>query len=71
MVTHRHTHKKNPTIFDSMVTIFFRLQRKLEENNYLFMNSCPEKITPSIPLEQSSLDHLSRPKIDHLSIPNS
>ena len=45
MVTHRHTHKKNPTIFDSMVTIFFRLQRKLEEKNYLFEDSCPEETT--------------------------
>ena len=40
-----------------MVTIFFRLQRKLEEKKiYLFKNFGPEEITP-IPLEQSCLDH--------------
>ena len=49
------------TIFDNVVTIFFRLQRKLEKKNYLFKNSCPEEITPPIPLVQSCLDHLSRP----------
>jgi len=44
-----------------VVTIFFRLQRKLEEEkNYLYKNFCPEEITPSIPLDQSSLDHLSK-----------
>ena len=48
-------------IFNNVVTIFFRLQRKLEKKNYLFKNSCPEEITPPIPLDQSSLDHLSRP----------
>ena len=46
-------------IFDNLVTIFFRLQRKLEEK-YLIKNSCPEEITPRIPLDQSSKDHLSR-----------
>ena len=35
-------------IFDNVVTIFFRLQRKLEEKNYLFKNSCPEEIPPSV-----------------------
>ena len=59
MVT--RTHKKPNTIFYNVVTIFFRLQRKLEEKNYLFKNFCPEEITPPIPLDQSSLDHLSRP----------
>ena len=53
--------KKRITIFDNVVTIFFRLQRKLREKIYLFKNSCPEEITPPIPLDQSSLDHLSRP----------
>ena len=48
-------------IFDNVVTIFFKLQRKCQEKNYLFKNSCPEEITPPIPLDQSSLDHLSRP----------
>ena len=42
--------KKN-TIFDNVVTIFFRLQRKREEKNYLFKNSCPEEITPPIHLD--------------------
>ena len=49
-------------IFDNLVTIFFRLQRKLEEK-YLIKNSCPEEITSPIPLDQSSLDHLSRPSL--------
>ena len=51
------------TIFDNEVTIFFRFQRKLEEKNYLFKNSCPEEITSPIPLDQSSLDHLFRPSL--------
>ena len=59
MVT--RTHKKPNTIFYNVVTIFFRLQRKLEEKNYLFKDSCPEETTLPIPLDQSSLDHLSRP----------
>ena len=46
-----------------MVTIFFRLQRKLVGKNYLFKNSCPEKITPPIPLDKSSLGHFSRPSL--------
>ena len=47
-----------------MVKIFFRLQRKLEEEkNYLYKNFCPEEITPSIPLDQSSLDNFSRPSL--------
>ena len=29
--------------------------------NYLFKNSYPKEITPPIALDQSSLDHLSRP----------
>ena len=39
------TKKKKNTIFDNLVTIFFRFQRKLEEKNYPFKNSCPEAIT--------------------------
>ena len=51
--------QKNTTFYN-VVTIFFSLQRKLiEKKNYLFKNSCPEEITPPIPLDQSSLDHLS------------
>ena len=50
-------------IFDNVVRIFFRHQRKLAEKNYLFKNSYPEKITLPIPLDQSSLDHLSRPSL--------
>ena len=48
------------TVFDNVVTKIRRLQRKLEEKNYLFKNSYPEEITPPIPLDQSSLGHLSR-----------
>ena len=33
----------------------------LKEKNYLFKDSCPEETTLPIPLDQSSLDHLSRP----------
>ena len=48
-------------IFNNVVTIFFRLQRKLEEKkNYLYKYFCPEEVTPSTPLDQSSLDHSSR-----------
>ena len=55
--------QKNTTFYN-VVTIFFSLQRKLiEKKNYLFKNSCPEEITPPIPLDQSSLDHLSRPSL--------
>ena len=32
-----------------------------KKKNYCFKNSGPEEITPPIPLDQSSLDHLSRP----------
>ena len=56
------TTKKN-TIFDNVVTIFFRLQRKLKEKNYLFQNSCPEEITTPLPLDHSTPDHLSRPSL--------
>ena len=52
------------TIFYNVVTVFFSLQRKLtgkKKKNYCFKNSGPEEITPPIPLDQSSLDHLSRP----------
>ena len=36
-----------------MVTIFFRLQRKLEEKNSL-RNSSPEEITPPIPFSEKA-----------------
>ena len=52
------------TIFYNVVTVFFSLQRKLtgkKKKKYCFKNSGPEEITPPIPLDQSSLDHLSRP----------
>ena len=39
-----HQVAKKKMIFDSVVTIFFRLQRKLEE-----LISCSEVITPSMP----------------------
>ena len=47
-------HRK--TIFDKVVTVFFRLQRKLElkRKKNLFKNSGPEEVTP-IPLDQSCL----------------
>ena len=32
-----------------------------EKKKRSLQNSCPEEITPPIPLDQSSLDHLSRP----------
>ena len=32
----------------------------LKKKTSLFKNSCPEEITPSVTLDQSSLDHLSR-----------
>ena len=44
-------------IFHNVVTILFRLQRKIKEENYLFKKSCPKEIIPSIPLDQSSLNH--------------
>ena len=47
-------------IFQNVVTIFFRLHRNLEKKNYVFQNSCPEEITPPIPLDKSSLGHFSR-----------
>ena len=33
------------TIFDNVVTIFFRFQRNLQEKIF-FKNACPEEITP-------------------------
>ena len=50
-------------IFHNVVTIFFRLHRNLEKKNYVFKNSCPEELTPPIPLDQSSLGHFSRPSL--------
>ena len=48
-----------------MVKIFFRLQRNLDQKKKnLIKNSCPEEITPSVPLDQSSLDHLSRSSLN-------
>ena len=46
------SHTQN-TIFDNVVTIFFRLQRKLEEKNSL-RNSSPEEITLPIPFSEKA-----------------
>ena len=35
----------------------------LKKNKNLSKNSCPEQITPPLPLDQSSLDHLSGPSL--------
>ena len=37
--------------------------RESFKKKIFFKNSCPEEITPVISLDQSSLDHLSRPSL--------
>ena len=54
-----------------MVTIFFRFQRKLEEKKYLFKNSCPEEVTPPIPLDKSHSGSDSKVSVCNMGDPGS
>ena len=37
--------------------------RESFKKNIFFKDTCPEEITPFIPLDQNCLDHLSRPSL--------